>query len=318
MSLPPEKYGGTERVVWYLAKEQEKAGHEVRFLWGNAPNLPSNAIVGDKRQPIPQQIDDWPDIVHFHRPYTGELHKPYVCTEHGNAQAPTVYSQNCIFLSKSHAQNHGAECFVYNGLDWKDYGAPNLNNNNAYCHFLGKAKAPSKNLQGTVQIARDAGVRLSVLGGGRFNLKRNPYAYFDRKLRFHGMVGGAQKLDLIRGSAALLFPVRWHEPFGLAITESLYLGCPVIATPYGSLPELITSPEVGVLSDSYATLTQATANLQQFDRQACHELARERFNSQLMAVAYQHCYERVLAGEYLNAVQPRSAGGLQTLLPIKP
>ena len=54
----------------------------------------------------------------------------------------------------------------------------------------------------------------------------------------------------------MIFPVRWHEPFGLAIVESLYFGCPVFGTPYGSLPEIV-APDVGVLSARASDLAEA-------------------------------------------------------------
>ena len=99
----------------------------------------------------------------------------------------------------------------------------------------------------------------------------------------------------------------WHEPFGLAIIESLYLGCPVIATPYGSLPELV-SEETGFLSDSESALAQALAGAGRFDRRACHESVKRRFSHLAMARAYQQCYERVLAGEALNPAPPVAQG----------
>ncbi|WJG09858.1 glycosyltransferase family 4 protein [Aliiglaciecola sp. LCG003] len=316
-SLPPLKYGGTERVVWYLAQEQQKMGHEVRYLWGNVPNLPDNAIRTEKHKPVESYIDDWADIVHFHRPYDGPLHKPYVCTEHGNADKPKSYSQNCIFLSRSHANNHGATCFVYNGLDWKDYGEANISSPKNYFHFLGKTKAPLKNLAGTVQISRQAGVDLHVLGGNRFNIRKLPYFYPSPSIKFHGMVGGEKKMSVLRHSKGLIFPVTWHEPFGLAITESLYFGAPVIATPFGSLPEIISIPEIGCLSDSYSTLTDAVVNVDRYSRQMCHDMAVEKFSSYPMAVGYQQCYEKVLAGETLNASRPETQGGLLTPLAMR-
>ena len=317
-SLPPEKYGGTERVVWYLAQEQEKAGHEVRYLWGKGKNLPANAIVGDKKKPVAEQIDDWPDIVHFHRPYDGELHKPYVSTEHGNASEPRSYSQNCIFLSKKHAENHGASCYVYNGLDWNDYGAPNLDNPGDYFHFLAKANAPSKNLKGTIKIAREAGVKLKVLGGDRINLKRKyPYFYLSPKVSFHGMVGGTEKLNLLKNSQGLLFPVQWHEPFGLALIESLYLGTPVFASPYGAIPEIVSEPEMGIVSDSYSDLIDGVKNIDSFSRKICHQIAKERFSSEKMFRGYQKCYEKVLSNEVLNPVRPETQGSGGILLPMK-
>ena len=70
------------------------------------------------------------------------------------------------------------------------------------------------------------------------------------------MVGGTQKTGLLNASRGLIFPVRWHEPFGLAVIESLYFGCPVFSTPYGALPELVPV-HCGVLSDQASVLAEA-------------------------------------------------------------
>ena len=37
-SVPPRLYGGTERVVSYLAEELVRLGHEVTLFAGNVPN----------------------------------------------------------------------------------------------------------------------------------------------------------------------------------------------------------------------------------------------------------------------------------------
>lgn len=317
LSLPPVNYGGTERVVWSLAKAQEAAGHEVRFLWGKADKLPVNASIYDKSLPIEQQIGTWPDIVHFHRPYEGDLEIPYVCTEHGNAESERQYGINTIFLSKRHAENHNASCYVHNGLDWSDYGEPLLKQPGDYFHFLGKAKWPIKNLAGAVEVARQAQVKMKVIGGNRLNFSRKFYFYPDRKLDFVGMVGGQRKNTYIRQSQGLIFPVRWHEPFGLALIESLYLGTPVFGTPYGALPEIVCSNELGFLSLDYREIADAVANVDSYNRLACHEYARETFNHIRMASAYQTCYERVIDGEFLNLEMPNSTENWHQLLPVR-
>lgn len=316
LSLPPAKYGGTERVVWSLAQAQLSLGHQVRFLWKKAKNLPANTIIYNPNLPISEQVGQWPDIVHFHWPYEGELNKPFVCTEHGNANVPRQYPINTIFLSRKHAENHGADFFVYNGLDWREYGEPNLNQPKRYHHFLGKAKAPAKNLRGAIDIANRARLRLDVLGGSRLNVTRNPYIYLDTNVRFHGMVGGQKKLDLIKGSRGLIAPSRWHEPFGLAITESLYLGAPVFATPYGSLPEIIDQEDIGFLSDNYDELAEAAAAYKRFDRRRCHEVAVARFGMLPMAESYIRAYDMVIQKETLNKIAPRAEKSYIDLLPV--
>ncbi len=126
---------------------------------------------------------------------------------------------------------------------------------------------------------------------------------FSPKISFEGMVGGSRKDRLINGSRGLIFPVLWHEPFGLAITESLFYGCPVFATPYGSLPELINK-EVGFLSNNSTDLATAAAEAESYSAKICHEYAVENFNSQIMAKEYLKKYDTVLNGKELNAQPP--------------
>ena len=127
---------------------------------------------------------------------------------------------------------------------------------------------------------------------------------FSPKLSFEGMVGGAEKDRLLNSSKGLIFPVRWHEPFGIALIESLYYGCPVFGTPYGSLPELIIK-DVGYLSNQEDELVNAVLNSDIFSRQRCHEYALDEFNSKKMTLEYLGKYEKVINEENLNNKKPR-------------
>ena len=317
MPLPPPKYGGTERVLWSLGIAQKEMGHEVRYLLkANTNHNPDVQVYDDKRS-LADQIDDWADIVHFHWPYEGELHKPFVCTEHSNCEEEKDFPVNTIYLSSKHAQNNSATCYVHNGLYWESYGEPNFKPKN-YVHFLAKASWRIKNLQGTVRIAKAAKVPLHVLGGTRINIRRNPYCYLSPSIRFHGMVGGEAKNQLIRDSKGLIFPVLWHEPFGLAVIESLYLGCPVLSTPFGSLSEIICHDQLGCVSDQTSVLSNAITESARFDRKGCHEYAKQHFNHELMARRYHACYERVLANETLNPAPPYATAKSQLMYSMRP
>jgi glycosyltransferase involved in cell wall biosynthesis len=118
------------------------------------------------------------------------------------------------------------------------------------------------------------------------------------------MLGGKEKLNVLQQSKGLIFPVLWNEPFGLSIVESLYFGCPVFATPYGSLPEIVNK-EVGFLSAHSSELCNAIQHSSQFDRKKCHDYAIEFFNSATMAKKYVEKYELVLNGKKLNAQKPQ-------------
>jgi glycosyltransferase involved in cell wall biosynthesis len=79
----------------------------------------------------------------------------------------------------------------------------------------------------------------------------------------------------------------------------LFFGCPVFSTPYGSLPELVSS-DVGFLSAKESELADAVVNADKFSAKLCHEYAREQYNADIMARNYLNEYEKVLSGTALN------------------
>lgn len=295
--FPALLYGGTERVLWYLAHELHKMGHQVSLLCKSGSGCPfANCIIYNPQKHINEQIPDDIDIIHFNTSelgYTGD--KPYVVTIHGNYNA--VIPKNAIFVSRNHAERHGSQNFVYNGLDWDDYGELNESEPRAYYHFLGKAAWRVKNVRGAINIIKQLpGEKLYVLGGTRLNFKMGFRFTISPKVKFKGMVGGNKKNTLLQHSKGLIFPVKWDEPFGLAITESLYCGCPVFGTPYGSLPELVPS-DVGFLAEDMNDIAEHIKNHYNYTHSRCHEYARDLFNSRIMAENYVRYYERVLQGE---------------------
>ena len=303
--IPTPKYGGTSRVVWYLGKELVSMGHRVTFLVAQGSICEfARVVFYNPGQPLAAQIPGDVDLVHSHIPVWEPLPKPYMITRHGNSTDKRDYDINTTFVSRNHASRFGSEVFVYNGLGLEEYGKPQLDNPRNYLHFLGNAAWRVKNLKGCMDIARESGYPLRVLGGHRINLKMGMRFTLDPRIRFEGMVGGEQKNRLINGSKALLFPVRWNEPMGLAVVESLYFGCPVFGTPYGSLPELVTS-EFGFLSTKKSELVEALKHVDEFDRRKCHEYVCDNFTSIHMVKNILPLYEKVLNGETLNPRSPR-------------
>ncbi|MGQ3012067.1 MAG: glycosyltransferase [Flavobacteriales bacterium] len=305
-AIPVQKYGGTERVIWYLGQELVKMGHKVTYLVKQGSQCPfARVLYLDPNRNITEQIPDTVDIVHFSDPPNGEVKKPYIRTVHGNSNDLERLDINSVFVSQNHAARYGSASFVYNGMNWDDYGDPALSNPRRYFHFLGNAAWRLKNVKGAVQaVTQVRGEKLHVLGGRRLNFNMGFRFTLNPRVRFHGMVGNERKNDVLRGSKGLVFPVRWHEPFGIAIIESLYFGCPVFGTPYGSLPELVTK-ETGFLSGSSEELSAAIRDSAKFSRKECHAYAVENFNARRTAEAYLQKYETVLNGRTLNAQAPQ-------------
>lgn len=307
--IPVNLYGGTQRVIWYLAKELQMLGHEVYFLVNEGSSCYfANVIAIDTTKPITQQIPDYIDVVHFHfEPNSLEtLKKPYVITRHGNENNENGFDKNTIFVSKNHAERFNATSYVHNGLNWDDYGKPDLKiAPENYFHFLGKAAWRVKNVKGAVDTVKNTKrEKIKILGGVRFNISMGLRFTLTPKASFFGMVGGEEKLNLLKKSKGLIFPVKWHEPFGLAIIESLYFGAPVFATPYGAIPEIVTT-ENGFLSNKSSELTDAIENYQQFSREKNHQYVNDVFNSKQMAIRYLDKYELVLNGKELNKEKPK-------------
>lgn len=306
--IPVVKYGGIERGNWHLGNELSKLGHRITYLVSKGSRCPfAEIIVLDPNQTIASQIPDDIDVVHiiyFQNKELGDINIPYISSVHVNFYDARKLDVNAVFVSKNHASRFGSDVYVYNGMDWDAYGPVQLDNQRSYFHFLGNAAWSIKNVRGAISvIAKTPSESLQVLGGTRLNFNMGFRLTLSRRVKFHGMVGGDLKHSLIQGSKGLVFPVRWHEPFGIAIIESLYFGCPVFGTPYGSLSELI-SEDVGFLSNSSSELALAMESVEDYSPKRCHEYARDQFNSALMAKGYLELYERVLNGEQLNKNQP--------------
>jgi glycosyltransferase involved in cell wall biosynthesis len=303
--IPVAGYGGTERVIWGLAKSLIDLGHQVSFLVPEGSSCPFATVqIWNPNLSLNQQIPAAIDVVHMNHLLRDTITKPYVVTIHGNPSENATLDKNAIFVSQNHATRYGSTSFIHNGLDWSDYGQPNLHQPRTHFHFLGKAAWRVKNVQGAIDtILHTPNEKLAVLGGTRLNLKMGFRMTWSRRVQFYGTVGGQQKLDLLSHSKGLLFPVRWHEPFGLAITESLYFGCPIFATPYGSLTELVTE-EFGFLSDQEDKMADAIQHANEYNKQNCHAYARDVFDSLTMANKYLKAYEKVLNGHFLSESTP--------------
>jgi len=303
-AIPAAKYGGTERVIWWLGKELNRLGHEVTYLVGEGSTCPfAKVLIYDPAVDMNQQVPDDIDVVHFHFQVSGFIQKPYLINVHNNPGYGHVLDQNSVFVSADHAARHGSTTFVHHGLDPDDYPKPNLQQKRTHTHFLAKAAWRVKNVKGAIDIATQSRNKLVVLGGTRLNLKMGLRFTPNLNVRFKGMVDNDQKSVVLNASKALLFPVLWHEPFGLAIIESLYFGCPVFGTPYGSLPELVPA-RFGLLSNSKQELVAGLKAVDTFNNQLCHDYAMEHFTMQKMAQRYLALYERVLNGETLNPLSP--------------
>ncbi|KAB1914010.1 glycosyltransferase [Micromonospora sp. AMSO31t] len=112
-------------------------------------------------------------------------------------------------------------------------------------------------------------------------------------VRWVGTVAGRERDDLVAGARASLFPLRWEEPGGTAVVESLALGTPVVATARGCLPELVEHGRTGLLTADEEELGDLVLAAGLLDEDECRREAAVRFTPELMAQRYVELYQRV-------------------------
>ena len=109
-----------------------------------------------------------------------------------------------------------------------------------------------------------------------------------------GEIDERQKQAFLGNAAALLFPIRWPEPFGLVMVEAMACGTPVIAFRAGSVPEIIDDGLTGFVVDPDEAIA-AVDRIRNLDRQNVRKRFEQRFTARRMAEDYVRLYEGLLS-----------------------
>ena len=329
-SVPPQMYGGTERIVACLTDELVRQGHEVT-LFASADSHTAARLypVCPRALRLDRTVRDlyaYPtlmiervlqqaaafDVIHFHIdhqyfPLSRYLKTPFVHTHHGRLDMPELLPLFSEFsevplVSISNAQrspvpNLSWQATVYHGLPRSCVGFnPGRGN---YLAFLGRV-SPEKGLHLAVEIARRAGMPLKVAA----KVDRHDVDFYQSTIapllhspgvEFLGEIGGHDKDALLRNAYALLFPIDWPEPFGLVMIEALAAGTPVIAYRRGSVPEVIAHGKTGWIVDGIDEAVAAVSRIPQIDRAACRRAFEERFSVERMTADYLTVYASLVA-----------------------
>jgi glycosyltransferase involved in cell wall biosynthesis len=157
---------------------------------------------------------------------------------------------------------------------------------------------PDKGTAEAIEIAALAGRRLVICGivhdEAYFHDRVEPHVDGDR-VRYLGSVGPEQRAEVLGGSAALLHPVAFAEPFGLSVVEAMMCGTPVLAYERGSMREIVDIGSTGYLVDNVQEAVDAVDRTTALDRAACRQVAQRRFSAARMVDDYLRVYEQVLA-----------------------
>ena len=329
-SVPPQCYGGTERVVSYLTEALVDLGHRVTlFASGDSRTR------GTLEPMAPRALREAPglrdslaphvrmlgavyrrakefDVIHCHTGYLGlplaqYVSTPTVVTLHGRLDLPEAeacyreYVPNAL-ISISDAQRAPLpevpfRATIPHGIPRGLY--PFRERSDGYLAFVGRI-SPEKRVDSAMRVARDAGLSLRIAA------KVDPAdrEYFQSEIRpllesmpnveYLGEIGDRAKAELLGGARALLFPIDWPEPFGLVMIEALACGTPVIARRRGSVPEILRHGVTGFLCETEGEMVEAVSRIPEVGRRRCREEFEARFSDRVMAERYLDVYQRLL------------------------
>jgi len=102
-----------------------------------------------------------------------------------------------------------------------------------------------------------------------------------------------EKVDILSRAKALVFPIRWSEPFGLVMIEAMACGTPVVTSPMGAAPELVIDGVTGFLRSSFDELAAAIDHVGDISPAACRRRVEEHFSADAMVRGYEEIFERV-------------------------
>jgi glycosyltransferase involved in cell wall biosynthesis len=342
-SVPPKLYGGTERVVSYLTEELVKQGHEVT-LFASGDSVTSAKLIPCASKSLrldrscidqiahhfvmldkvlEHVVKDEFDIVHFHIDYfhfpiSRAYRIPHATTLHGRLDLPDLpplYRRypDMPVISISQAQRKPLPFAnwignVYHGLP--EDALTTGGGKGEYLAFLGRI-CPEKRVDRAIEIAVRSGLPLKIAA----KVDRVDREYFETKIKhllaqpgieFVGEITEDQKSEFLGNASALLFPIDWPEPFGLAMIEAMACGTPTLAFRCGSVPEILT-PATGQVVETMEEAIHAVGKLLAMDRLAIRQAFEARFTASRMAQDYVSLYESIAT---MRETSPRSTAAL--------
>ena len=331
-SVPPRLYGGTERIVSYVTEELVRRGHEVTlFASGDsqtaarlvrcspmalrldeavADALPHHMLMLDH---LRQRHDQF-DVLHFHIdimqfPLLRLLSTPSVTTLHGRldlADLQPFYRRFSDFplVSISEAQRRPMPPVrwmrtIHHGLPRSllDFSP----HPEGYLAFLGRI-SPEKRPDRAIEIAARAGLPLKIaakvdkVDRDYWREVVEPMVRRTPLVEYVGEISEGEKAEFLGNASALIFPIDWPEPFGLAMIEAMACGTPVVAFRCGSVPEVVDPGLTGFIVRTIEEAVAATGHLGSLDRAMVRATFERRFSVERMVSEYEEVYRELCSG----------------------
>ena len=328
-AIPPKLYGGTERVVHWLTEELVALGHDVTLFasgdsdtsakleaaWPKALRFDSTirdpvALHMLMLENVRQQAADF-DILHFHLDYYpfslfSRQSTPFVTTLHGRLDLAehqplfTAFSSIPV-VSISNSQRRplpqaGWVETIHHGVPAQLLTPQPVKP--SYLAVLGRI-SPEKAIDRAIRIAGQCGLPVKIAA----KVDKLDRKYFEEEIRplldlpyveYIGEIADREKSAFLSGALALLAPIDWPEPFGLAMIEAMACGTPVIAFNRGAVPEVVDDGLTGFIVEDETSAVGAVNRISLLSREKIRKRFEERFTARRMAQDYLTVYRSLM------------------------
>jgi glycosyltransferase involved in cell wall biosynthesis len=327
--VPPEGYGGIERVIKLLVDELVRMGQDVTLFAAGGSSTLARQVTYIGKAPTERMGDVIFDAIHVGKAYkdiarsdcdvihdnsgllgpafAGLMPQPVVHTLHGPftddiSMFYSAFSQTCFYVAISKRQQETGPDLNYlgvvpNAVDIEEHRYASEKDD--YLVNIGRI-CETKGTEQAVRLAREAGRRIFL--AGKIDAGAD-MEYYETRVRplldgkqaiYLGEITQAEKVDLLSHARAFLFPIQWEEPFGLVMAESLACGTPVLATRFGAAAEVIEDGVTGFLADTWQELANYIDRIDEIDPLTCRREAERRFSPRVMAENYMAIFSRAV------------------------
>jgi len=329
--VPPRTYGGIELMLSLLTEELVARDYDIT-LFASGDSKTSAKLISltekaiwlqkDLRSPHAYINVALEKIYHrrksfnlFHNhfdffmfplclsetiPILTTLHRPIDSVA---AQAYRAYNKiNFCAISEDQRQSveeNGISTIgvVYNGIAPEKYIFKKTADD--YFIYLGRINK-EKGIVDAINVSKEAGVKLlvagNIVGGDEWNyfLHEVQPLLNEENINFIGQLNFNEKVRLLGGAKALLFPIDRREPFGLVMIEAMACGTPVIAYRRGSVSEVIKDKKTGFIVNSKEEMIEAIKKIGVIKRKDCRAHVEQNFTLKQMVDKYEEIYKKLI------------------------
>jgi glycosyltransferase involved in cell wall biosynthesis len=329
-AVPPRRYGGTEAVVSLLVDGLVRRRHEVTLFASGDSRTQANLVSTFAESRSDDLGLTQPELLHalgcIHdahafdvvSDHTGVLglvlsnltSTPFVNTVHGTlaGEAGVLYRRVCevtpsaslVSLTESHrstARDLPWTATIPNAIALEDHPCRESRGGD-YLFWLGRMSA-DKGPVTAIEVARASGMPLLLAGKVRGAAEQK---YFEEEVEpllgggidYVGEIDLHERVRLLHGARALVNPLAWDEPFGLVMVEAIACGVPVIATPRGSVPEIVVDGLTGWIATTVEEMVAAVERCAEIDPRECRAVAERHYSPERMVGDYVDAFRHVI------------------------